>query len=475
MSLFDWEYAHIYTNLYGGASIDKGYGVTYDKLKNKTYICGVSTGTTALIKPLAGSSTSYTNNANSNDRCFIARFDANTGFLEWSTKYGVNMGYGKKIKADANGNFYVIGDAQAVYTTTTTCTANNSPYQHVCNPGGGAYYQPIAVSSYTSNASSFFYSDGYIARFNSSCALTWATFFGGDGDDNMQDIQVDDVNHKLYLVGGTYSTFTSDDNCDFHVSMFPICNTAGTFYARNLLNGNNSINKSDGFIAKFNLSSLALEGCSYFGGSNEDVITDVTTDNNNNVFITGYTKSSFTSTTCSTPNGNFPICKTANSYTQNIGGGYDAFVAKFTNGGNNLVWSTFIGGTNDDFSSGIVVNTNSDDIYAVGNTKSCGFPTLTSSAYYQQTSHADSPCSPLITDGYVCTFANDGGMKTSTFFGGKGAGPSSVDYGDNIAAVASWMYRVYVGGGTYSTSNFPFACPNTFNPYWYKVNFVDVH
>lgn len=48
----------------------------------------------------------YTNNANSNDRCFIARFDANTGFLEWSTKYGVNMGLHRSRRHENHDSIY---------------------------------------------------------------------------------------------------------------------------------------------------------------------------------------------------------------------------------------------------------------------------------------------------------------------------------------------------------------------------------
>ena len=77
-----------------------------------------------------------------------------------------------------------------------------------------------------------------------------------------------------------------------------------------------------------------------------------------------------TGTTAST---NFP---TANPLQATLGGsGVDnAFVAKLNPAGSALVYSTYLGGSVDDFGNGIAVDT-SGNAYVTGGTASTNFPT----------------------------------------------------------------------------------------------------
>ncbi len=474
MTSFNPNYGLRYLSYYGGTDSDKGYSITYDAQNDKIYMCGSTNYSASPIMALSGSATCYTNNSWTNlNKGFITRYDALSGAMEWATRWGLGDGYGTKIKADVNGNIYMIGNAGPA-TFTTNCGASNSGAFPLCDPGGTAYFQNIHLSSPGSGTSTnTFHYDGYIARFNSQTALTWSTLFGGNGDDYMMGLTVDDTNQKLYVTGFTQSTSSGVQNCNFTSNTFPLCNSNGSYYYQDRLNGNGSTPEGDGFISKFDLSTLALEWSTFYGGSAEDAISSVVTDNNNNVFIAGYTKTSTAgSPACGVPGNNgFPFCA-ASSYTQSFGGGYDVFVSKFSSGGI-LAWSSYFGGPSND----IVVEKNSDpkiawnnvtgDVVVSGNTRNTTFfPNASSGTMYQQGGHGDAPCSTCPTDAFVASFSNSGSLLHSTRFGGKGSvsaafGPK----GDIACGLALYQNRVYISGGSYSTNSFPFACPPTTNPY----------
>jgi hypothetical protein len=475
MTRFNDNYSRIFTTLYGGTGLDKGFGITCDKLNGKIYICGGTDDTSGVVMKLSGSTNSYTNNAFGSNKCFIARYDTASGAIEWATKFGSSStSYGKRIKADANGNIYVIGDVYLGMTTTVTCASNNSGAFPRCNPGGGAFHQG-GFNSNVANPNSFFFTDGYIARFNSQTELTASTLFGGEGDDLMHGITVDDVNNKLYVVGYTKSLNTGP-NCTAASSKFPLCNSAGGNYYQDRLNQNNTDAKPDGFISRFSLTTLALEWSTFFGGSDEDVVTDAVTDPSGNLYVTGYTKSLTNSNNaCGIPsNGGFPTCP-----INAPGGGYDAFVTKFKLPGE-LVWSYYVGGTgNEVLVSGnttnprIAINTVNNNIYISGNTRSCTtFPAYNGIAgSYIQTNHGDSICAitptNTPTDAYVSVYSSAGVLQNSTYFGGRGSTSSIYGpIGEAAAGLATYQHRVYISGSTYASSRFPFHQPATSNPYY---------
>jgi Beta-propeller repeat len=123
------------------------------------------------------------------------------------------------------------------------------------------------------------------------------------------------------------------------------------------------------------------------------------------------------------------------------GGGGDAFVTEINSGGSALVYSTYLGGSGEDQGCGIAVD-NSGDVYVTGFTSSTNFPTMNP---LQSANGGD-------YDAFV-TEINAGGaaLVYSTYLGG-----SSYDFGSAIAVDGSG--DAYVTGYTYST-NFP-----TMNP-----------
>jgi hypothetical protein len=182
-----------------------------------------------------------------------------------------------------------------------------------------------------------------------------------------------------------------------------------------------------------------LSYSTYLGGNSDDYGGRNTIDNDGNVYVTGSTTSS-----------NFP---TSNPSQGVYGGGYfDAFVTKFNSSGTALLYSTYLGGSLEDFGWGIAVDS-TGNAYITGETFSTNFPTH--DAY--QTVFGGGEC-----DGYVAKLNSTGNVLVySTYLGGSAGDYSSdigVDGGGNIyitGATASANFPVYnayqsvYGGGTF--------------------------
>jgi len=140
-----------------------------------------------------------------------------------------------------------------------------------------------------------------------------------------------------------------------------------------------------------------------------------------------------------TDSTNFPI---TNGVQQSNGGSSDAFAVKLTPSGNQLVYSTYLGGGGIDGGTAIAVDP-SGSAYVTGFTASSNFPTI-NNPIQQSLGGA--------YDGFVAKISSSGSMLDySTYLGGSG-----IDSGFGIAADASG--NAYVMGVTDSL-NFPTAAP----------------
>jgi hypothetical protein len=117
---------------------------------------------------------------------------------------------------------------------------------------------------------------------------------------------------------------------------------------------------SNAFVTKFDPTGSGLVYSTYLGGNGVDQGRGIALDTAGNAYVTGYT-------CCST---NFPT--TPGAFQPN--GFYDAFVTKLNSTGSALVYSTYLGGSNDDVGMGIAVDTDGN-AYVTGSTVSTDFPT----------------------------------------------------------------------------------------------------
>lgn len=133
-----------------------------------------------------------------------------------------------------------------------------------------------------------------------------------------------------------------------------------------------------------------IEMLSSFGGTNDDFVEDMITDENGNIYITGHTNSD-----------NAPVLNAAQS-TKNAF--KDAYIAKLDNDGD-LIWATFYGGSENDIATGITLD-ESNNVYVTGYTESTNFPTTESSANKGG------------NDLFVIKLSENGAIQNSSLFGG---------------------------------------------------------
>jgi hypothetical protein len=179
----------------------------------------------------------------------------------------------------------------------------------------------------------------------------------------------------------------------------------------------------DAFVTKINADGTALVYSTYLGGSNEDFGESIAVDAAGNAYLTGQTQSS-----------DFP---TANAIQAMNHGHMDVFVTKINADGTALVYSTYLGGNDDDGGQSVAADA-AGNAYVTGTTESTDFPTANA---IQPTNHGDQ-------DAFVTKINADGSAFIySTYLGG-----SYFDYGSAIALDSAG--NAYVTGSTES-SDFP--------------------
>jgi hypothetical protein len=429
-----------YSTYLGGSNGDAATRVSVDNLGN-IYIAGA---TSSSNFPLAGP---YQPTYGGGGDVFVSKLNPTGSVLLYSTYLGgsnQDVGYG--LDVDNLGAVYVSG-----FTNSTNFPLQN-PMQSTY--GGGLY-------------------DGFISKLDpTGASLTYSTYIGGSGQDQIVDMDVDAAGFA-YVTGETYSTNFPTVNAyqstfrgwaDAFVSKL---NAAGTnllystylggnggeggysiavdgsgsayisgvsssfnFPLQNPVQASFGGGSGDSFLTKLNAAGTALLYSTYLGGSNEDAGYGVTVDAGGNAYHIGYTSST-----------NFPV---QNAYQAVNRGGIDMFVSKFSAAGTNLVYSTYLGGSNDDggpFLYGVAVD-GAGSVYVAGGTLSIDFP-------------LQDPIQAVYAgnrDAFLTKFSSAGtALAYSTYLGGNGN-----DFIYDVAVDAPGS--AYITGVTAST-NFPVANP----------------
>ena len=163
----------------------------------------------------------------------------------------------------------------------------------------------------------------------------------------------------------------------------------------------------------------------FLGGSSDDYGGGIAVDTSGNAYVMGDTNST-----------NFPT--TPGAFRTTKGGSSDAFVTKLNLTGSALVYSTYLGGSSDDYGQAIAVDT-SGNAYVMGNTISSDFPTTPGAFQTTYGGGSDAFVTELNPAGSALVF--------STYLGG-----SNTEYGGGIALDTSG--NAYVTGYT-NSENFP--------------------
>ncbi|MEP7286189.1 MAG: SBBP repeat-containing protein [Chloroflexota bacterium] len=247
-------------------------------------------------------------------------------------------------------------------------------------------------------------SDAFVVKLNATgTGLVYSTYLSGVNSGDSIKIAVDSSGNA-YITGFTQST------------NFPT--TRGAF--QTIYGG-----LGDAFVVKLNTTGSGLLYSTYLGGSDVDEGAGIAIDSSGNAYITGFTQST-----------NFPT--TAGAFQTTLAGP-DAFVVKLNATGSELLYSTYLGGSDVEVGFRVAVDS-SGNAYVLGWTISDNFPT-TVGAF--QTVYGG------LGDAFVVKLNTTGsGLLYSTFLGGT----NGDDKGYGIAVDSSGS--AYVTGYTQST-NFP--------------------
>ena len=341
--------------------------------------------------------------------------------LSFSTYLGGQFGdAGWDIATDAGGNVYVCGD------TFSPNLRTNFPAVNFLNYNNGATGQTNSGTKVPRR-----YGDAFVAKFaltgSNTLALDYLTYLGGRGEDAAIGIAADSGG-DAYVTGFTDST------------NFPIWPTNA--YQTKIAGRNNTASSTyrvDAFVTKISADGQSLIYSTYLGGLERDSGNAIAVDNSGNAYITGFTDST-----------NFPIVTNISAGATSVvkskfGGLEDAFVAELNADGTSLVYSTYLGGTNQDSATSIKVD-DAGCAYVTGYTLSTNF--LTMPTNNAALNGGTNRTHVFYYDAFFTKIAADGSSNIfSTFIGGE-----NTDVGLRLALPSS--NAVYIAGYTYS-SNYP--------------------
>lgn len=177
--------------------------------------------------------------------------------------------------------------------------------------------------------------------------LVFSTYFGGSAFDEIGDVAVDVAGH-VYVTGATRS--------------MDLPTTPGVY--RRTPPG--AAAGYDVFVSKLHRDGTSLIYSTFIGGGTNSFGRAIAVDFDGNAYVGGHTNSAGTG---------FPT--TAGAYRRvNPGGGidgYETFVLKLSTSGGSLVWSTLLGGSEDEYLADIAVDVTGAPV-VVGQTDSTDFP-----------------------------------------------------------------------------------------------------
>ncbi len=305
----------LYSTYLGGSQYDRSYGIYVDSAQ-----CAYVTGYTesADFPFFAGYQASFSGGT---EDAFITKFSSSGSSLFYSTYLGgSSQDEGYKLKVDSETCAYITGRTQSPDFPTLNA------YQ-TSNAGGSGNW------------------DAFITKLSSSgSALIYSTYLGGTSSDAAWGGNITiDTGSCAYVTGDTTS------------SNFPIHEA----YQISLDGGR------EAYLAKLSSSGSSLIYSTYFGGSSLEAAEEISIDEEQCVYISGRTQS------YDLPTLN-PYQSSFSSLSQLDP---DAFLTKFSSTGSTLVYSTYLGGADDDESCGVAVDQNFC-AFVTGITSSPNFPTV---------------------------------------------------------------------------------------------------
>ena len=302
--------------------------------------------------------------------------------------------------------------------------------------------------------------DVVITKYDSSGTfLQYSTYLGGATGTEIVTSLIVDASNNLYAYGATGST-------DFPVTAgaYDMTFNGGT-YMSFAANGTKFSGGTDIYVAKLNPTGSTLLACTYIGGSGNDGVNN----NNDTVYIPSWgvyeypldslqynygdqyrgeinvdpTGNVYIASSTRSPN--FPI---VNGFDNTLGGKQDAVVFKMSGDLTTLIWSTYLGGSDNDAGYALALD-DTLNVYVTGGTRSNNFPTIAGALH---TSYNGGKA-----DGYITKINRNGTyIMNSTYIGTNVYDQTyfvQLDKNDNVYVVGQTEGSMPVTAGVYNNAN----------------------
>ncbi|MEK6324508.1 MAG: SBBP repeat-containing protein [Acidobacteriota bacterium] len=298
----------VYSTYVGGSAADFGRGIVADSVGN-AYLVGDSFSSDFLSRA-----------STTNSDIFVGKLSRNGLLLTYSFFGGSRNDSATGLAVDGSGNVYLSGNTES---------ADFPQLNSVGGALGGA-------------------SDAFVIKLTpentapGAFLFEYSSLIGGSGEEGGASLAIDGSG-SAYITGRT----SSQD--------FP---TVGAIQP--IFGGGDS----DAFVSKLAPDGKSLTYSSFLGGSGtENSIrkTGISVDASGNAYVAGDTQST-----------NFPTRNALRPAKTGAAASFDGFVAKINPLGSDFVYSTYVGGSEDDFALA-VANDQTGNAYVTGRTRSTSF------------------------------------------------------------------------------------------------------
>ncbi len=298
----------VYSTYLGGSAADAGRGIVVDSVGN-AYLVGDSFSSDFLF-----------NSSTTNSDVFVGKLNPSGGLLTYTFFGGVKNDFATGLAVDGSGDVYLCGNTESV----------DFPRLNSVGSALKGVSDTFVIKLTPENTAP------------DHLLFEYSSLVGGSGEEGGTSIAIDGAG-SAYITGRT----SSPD--------FPTVGAIQPAYGGG---------ESDAFIAKLAPDGKSLVYSSFLGGGGaEDQMrkSAISVDASGNAYVIGDTQS-----------GNFPTRNALRAAKTGSASSSDGFVAKINPSGSDFVYSTYLGGNEDDFALAIA-NDSGGNAYVAGRTRSTSF------------------------------------------------------------------------------------------------------
>jgi uncharacterized repeat protein (TIGR01451 family) len=339
-----------------------------------------------------------------------------------------------KLSPDGSTLQFTTTFAAALGAVPQSCTAfsDSRPMGMISDDSGHLYLVGSTENPCLSGVTGTFQAtlpnpngSGFIAKFDtnkpSASSLVYSTYLGGSADVSSAQAVAIDASGNAYVAGTTAA------------SNFPHSVAFGT------ATGNSA------FVIKLNATATGALFSTLLKGS--DAVSGIAIDSTHSIYFAGSARPGYPTTAGAFQTTITKTTATCANVNGNIGPCAEGYATKLNSTGNGLVFSTLLGGKNNDALNGFGIN-NAGMFFVIGSTSSPNFPTTASA--FKRTLPAGA------TNTFVTAFQPDGkSLYYSTLLGGS-------HQTAGLAVAVDPAFNAWVVGNT-ADVDYP-VTPNAFQP-----------